>query len=206
MIRWLLARAPASRREPPQGWRKRYRQCPLGRVGWRGVGAERQLALRRAGRRSRDRGRVRGFADRAKLQMHNGQDILHQNDPARSDGGYLLPWRVDTSKVDGQDLGDTPHDWNTTHLAWNNGLWNQWPPFKSELTMAYFGARRISRSNAPSPRPLPSATNYLCSIQRHHGTFGFGTPTLADGVFTRQRCCHKPRSVIIYTLVEHVRH
>src|SRR3979409_1018913 len=66
---------------------------------------------------------VRGFGDRAALRMNNNQGIFHQPDPLREDGGFLLPWRVDTSKVDGQDLTDTPHDWNSTHAVWNNGLW-----------------------------------------------------------------------------------
>jgi phospholipase C len=66
---------------------------------------------------------VRGFGDRAALRMSNGQDIFHQPDPKRADGGFLLPWRVDTTKVDGQDMDGTPHDWNSTHAAWNNGLW-----------------------------------------------------------------------------------
>src|SRR3989442_1365621 len=64
---------------------------------------------------------VRGFGDRAALRMNNNQDIFHQPDPLRADGGFLLPWRVDTSKVDGQDLGGTPHDWNSTHAVWNDG-------------------------------------------------------------------------------------
>ena len=41
---------------------------------------------------------VRGFGDRAALRMNNNQDIFHQPDPLRADGGFLLPWRVDTSK------------------------------------------------------------------------------------------------------------
>src|SRR5262249_26999311 len=56
---------------------------------------------------------VRGFGDRAALRMSNGKDIFHQPDPKRADGGFLLPWRVDTTKVDGQDVDGTPHDWNT---------------------------------------------------------------------------------------------
>jgi phospholipase C len=107
---------------------------------------------------------VRGFGDRAALRLHTNQDVFHQPDATRADGGFLLPWRVDTSKVDGQDMDGTPHDWNSTHLAWNGGLWNLWPPAKSELTMAYFGATDI-----PFQRALAQAftvcDNYFCSIQ-----------------------------------------
>jgi phospholipase C len=106
---------------------------------------------------------VRGFGDRAALRMHTNQDIFHQPDPARPDGGFLLPFHVDTKKVDGQDLGDTPHDWTGTHVAWNNGLYNQWVPAKTEMTMAYFGADDI-----PFQRALAHAftvcDNYFCSI------------------------------------------
>jgi phospholipase C len=95
--------------------------------------------------------------------MNNNQDIFHQPDPLRADGGFLLPWRVDTSKVDGQDLGGTPHDWNSTHAAWNNGLWSPFPPFKSALSMSYFGA-----SDIPFQRALAQAftvcDNNFCSV------------------------------------------
>ena len=107
---------------------------------------------------------VRGFGDPAALRMHNGQDIFYQLDPSRADGGFLLPWRLDTSKVDGQDVADTPHGWNDTHAAWNNGLWNMWPPFKTELSMTYYGATDI-----PFQRALAQAftlcDNYYCSVQ-----------------------------------------
>jgi phospholipase C len=59
---------------------------------------------------------VRGLGDRAALQLPSGHDVFHQPDPARSDGGYLLPFHVDTAKVDGQDLGDLDHSWDGTHL------------------------------------------------------------------------------------------
>jgi phospholipase C len=106
---------------------------------------------------------VRGFGDRAALQLNTGQDVFHQPDPLRPDGGFLLPWRVDTSKVDGQDLDDTPHDWNSTHAAWDGGRWDRWPPTKSELSMTYFG-----QSDIPFQRALAHAftvcDNYFCSV------------------------------------------
>ena len=41
---------------------------------------------------------VRGFGDRAALTLGSGQDVFHQPDSARSDGGYLLPFHVATTK------------------------------------------------------------------------------------------------------------
>ena len=102
---------------------------------------------------------VRGFADRAALR-----DVVRQPDLLRLDGGHLLPFRVDTSKVDGQDLGDLPHDWDTTHLAWNGGHYNQWVLGKSEMTMGYF-----AEGDVPFHRALAQAfticDHYFCSIQ-----------------------------------------
>jgi hypothetical protein len=34
---------------------------------------------------------VRGFGDRAALRMNNNQDIFHQPDPLRPDGGFCCP-------------------------------------------------------------------------------------------------------------------
>ena len=106
---------------------------------------------------------VRGFGDRAAVRLHTGQDVFHQPDPTRPDGGFLLPWRVDTSTVDGQDLTDTPHDWNSTHLAWDGGLWDRWPVAKTELSMTYFGATDIPFQRALA-RAFTVCDNYYCSV------------------------------------------
>ena len=42
---------------------------------------------------------VRGFGDRAAVRWAPAHDVFHQPDPARTDGGYLLPFHVDTRKV-----------------------------------------------------------------------------------------------------------
>ncbi|HEX3782495.1 MAG TPA: alkaline phosphatase family protein [Pseudonocardiaceae bacterium] len=107
---------------------------------------------------------VRGFGDRAALTLPNGSDVFHQPDLLRLDGGYLLPFHIDTTKYDGQDLGDLPHDWDTTHLAWNGGAYNNWPLAKSEMTMGYF-----TEADIPFHHALAGAfticDQYFCSIQ-----------------------------------------
>jgi phospholipase C len=106
---------------------------------------------------------VRGFGDRAALQLASGNDVLHQPDALRLDGGYLLPFRVDTAKVDGQDMGDLAHDWDTTHLAWDGGSYDQWTLAKTEMTMGFFDVPDI-----PFHRALAAAfticDSYHCSI------------------------------------------
>ncbi len=52
---------------------------------------------------------IRGYGDRSAIVRPNGQDVFHQPDSGRGDGKYLLPFRADTTKVDGQDLGDLGH-------------------------------------------------------------------------------------------------
>lgn len=104
---------------------------------------------------------VRGFSDRTARQLPSGRSVFYQPDAQRH--GYLLPFRVDTDKVDSQDLGDLAHDWNSTHMAWSGGQYDQWVAAKSEMTMAYF-----DRGDIPFHRALAEAytvcDNYHCSI------------------------------------------
>ncbi len=98
---------------------------------------------------------VRGFGDRAALR-----DVFRQ----RGKGAPVLPFRVDTSVVDGQDLGELPHDWNSTHRAWNGGAYDAWVAAKGPMTMGYF-----THDDIPFQRALASAftlcDHYFCSIQ-----------------------------------------
>jgi phospholipase C len=107
---------------------------------------------------------VRGFGDQTALTLPGGKSVFHQPDAKRSDGGYLLPFHVDTSKVDGQDLGDLDHSWQPTHNAWDNGAYDAWIPNKSELTMGYF-----TQADIPFQRALADSfticDHYFCSIQ-----------------------------------------
>ncbi len=106
---------------------------------------------------------VRGFSDRAAITLPSGRSALFQPDAQRPDGGFLLPFHVDTTKVDGQDLADTDHSWGTTHQALDGGLWDAWVPAKTELTMGYF-----NEADIPFQRALAEAyticDNYFCSI------------------------------------------
>ena len=107
---------------------------------------------------------VRGYGDRAALRLRGGNSVFHQPDANRTDGGYLLPFHVDTSKVDGQDLIDLDHSWGPTHAAWDGGEWDAWVPNKTEMTMGFF-----TESDIPFQRALADAftvcDHYFCSIQ-----------------------------------------
>ena len=81
---------------------------------------------------------VRGFADKQVVKYQNGTTIFQQPDKSRSDLGYLLPFHMDSTKVDAQNAGDLDHSWSGDHSARNGGLWNDWVPAKTEQTMGYF--------------------------------------------------------------------
>jgi len=102
---------------------------------------------------------VRGFGDQAGID-----GVFSQADPKRTDGGALLPFHVDTLKVDGQDLGDLAHGWSDQHRAVALGANDAWVPAKSEMTMGYF-----TNADIPFHRALADAFTicdaYHCSIQ-----------------------------------------
>jgi phospholipase C len=99
---------------------------------------------------------VRGFSDRATLG-----GVFAQPNPK---GGQLLPFHVDTHRVDGQRLADLDHTWDGTHAAWAGGAYDGWIAAKTELTMAHF-----TESDVPFHRALADAfticDGYFCSVQ-----------------------------------------
>ncbi|HEX3791458.1 MAG TPA: phospholipase C, phosphocholine-specific [Pseudonocardiaceae bacterium] len=107
---------------------------------------------------------VRGYGDRTALTLRTGQDVFHQPDVLRTDGGALLPFHVDTKKVDGQDLADLDHSWGPTHAAWDGGNWDAWVPNKTELSMGYFTSADIPFQRAVADA-FTVCDSYFCSIQ-----------------------------------------
>jgi len=81
---------------------------------------------------------VRGFSDKQALTYQSGTSIFDQPDKSRTDLGYLLPFHMDSTKVDAQNAGDLDHSWSGDHSARNSGLWNDWVSAKTEQCMGYF--------------------------------------------------------------------
>jgi phospholipase C len=81
---------------------------------------------------------VRGFSDKQALTYQNGTTIFDQPDQSRTDQGYLLPFHLNSAKVNAQNAGDLDHSWPGDHSARNGGLWNNWVPAKTERCMGYF--------------------------------------------------------------------
>jgi len=59
--------------------------------------------------------------------------------------------------------GDTPHDWISTHEAWNNGAYDRWVPNKGTTAMSY-----LTRNDIPYHYALADAFTvcdaYYCSL------------------------------------------
>ncbi|GHB49575.1 phospholipase C, phosphocholine-specific [Streptomyces xanthochromogenes] len=104
---------------------------------------------------------VRGFDDRQALTFPNGDPVFRQPDAGRADG-FMLPYRMDTTKYNAQNAGGLPHDWGTGHTAINGGAMNKWVAAKGERTMGYF-----TREDIPYQYALADAftlcDGYFCS-------------------------------------------
>jgi phospholipase C len=107
---------------------------------------------------------VRGYSDRTALLLPSGNSVFHQPDPKRPDGGYILPFHVDTARVDGQGMTELDHSWNGTHDAWNRGGYDDGVAAKTDLAMGYF-----EQADIPFHRALAAGfticDNYFCSVQ-----------------------------------------
>ena len=105
---------------------------------------------------------VRGFGDPRAVKLPSGKSVFHQPDPNNPDG-FVLPFRPDASNLGLKFLEDTPHDWNGTHAAWNNGKYDQWVPQKGTTSMAH-----LTREDIPYHYALADAFTvcdaYHCSL------------------------------------------
>ena len=97
---------------------------------------------------------VRGFGDPRPATLPNGKSVWHQ--PAN--GGDLLPFHPDAPNLGLQFLEGTPHDWTTTHQAWNGGRYDQWVAAKGANTPWPTSRARTSRSTMRWPTPSRCAT------------------------------------------------
>ncbi|MBS1072916.1 phospholipase C, phosphocholine-specific [Gluconobacter cerinus] len=102
---------------------------------------------------------VRGFGDPRTARLPNGKPVWRQP----HGDGELLPFRPKQENLGLSFIGDTPHDWNTTHRAWNEGRWDDWIAHKTTTTMIHF-----NRTDIPFHYALADAFTicdaYYCSV------------------------------------------
>ena len=93
---------------------------------------------------------VRGFGDPRPARLPNGKPVWYQSDGSKE----VLPFHPDAEDLGMRFLRDLPHDWDSTHRAWNNGAYDQWVPQKTATTMAHY-----NRSDIPFYYALADAFN-----------------------------------------------
>jgi phospholipase C len=133
---------------------------------------------------------VRGFGDIRAVSLPSGNPVWYQPD---GHGGYVLPFHPLAPELGLQFLEDLPHDWTTTHAAWNNGNHDHWVPNKGPVSMAH-----LTRADIPFHYALADAFTvcdaYHSSLlgptypNRHHMWTGWsgndgknGGPALENG-------------------------
>ena len=101
---------------------------------------------------------VRGFDDASAMTLPNGASVFRQPD-ARHPDGYLLPFRLDTTRTSAQRLHDLNHAWRPQHACWNHGAMDRWVPTHrgidgeaGPLTMGY-----LARADLPFYHALADA-------------------------------------------------
>jgi phospholipase C len=104
---------------------------------------------------------VRGYGDPRAITLPNGKKVWHQ--PGLAGVGEVLPFRPDAPDLGLTFIQDLPHDWTTTHNAWNAGRYDQWVQNKGTTTMAH-----MQREDIPYHYALADAFTicdaYHCSI------------------------------------------
>lgn len=103
---------------------------------------------------------VRGYNDPRAVTLSTGNPVFYQ--PVGTTG-YTLPFRPDEANLGLTFIEDLPHDWTTTHAAWNNGQYDGWVPSKTTSSMAY-----LTRTDIPFHYALADAFTicdaYHCSL------------------------------------------
>ncbi|MFP3795572.1 phosphocholine-specific phospholipase C [Paraburkholderia tropica] len=105
---------------------------------------------------------VRGYNDRLPIPLPGGLPVWYQ--PSKEDATKpVLPFHLDTQTTSAQCVGDLDHSWYPTQYAINNGRHNQWPQYKTDMTMGYY-----MRADIPFHYALADAftvcDNYFCSL------------------------------------------
>ncbi|MEV6283560.1 alkaline phosphatase family protein [Kribbella sp. NPDC051770] len=105
---------------------------------------------------------ARGFEDRQMLQYPDGTNVFQQPDPTRPEG-YVLPFRMDSARMNALGGWDLPHGWPDGQRAWNKGANNGWVQAKSPRTMGYFTEAEIPWAYAAA-QAWTVCDHYHCSI------------------------------------------
>ena len=103
---------------------------------------------------------VRGFGDPRPVTLPSGRPVWFQPD-TKSEGGYVLPFRLDGRATRAQLMNSLDHSWKGSHERWKRH--DAWIAAKSPMTMGHF-----TRDDLPFYYALADAFTvcdaYHCSI------------------------------------------
>ena len=102
---------------------------------------------------------VRGFGDRFPIPLESGKRVFSQSDGKRE----ITPYRADKKTVNAALINGTPHDFQDTQAAWNQGKYGFWPLFKTPYSMAYYTREEIPFQYALA-ESFTISDAYHCSV------------------------------------------
>lgn len=102
---------------------------------------------------------VRGFGDRFPIPLESGRRMFDQSDGKR----IITPYRANGKKTNAALINGTPHDFQDTQAAWNQGKYGFWPLFKTPYSMAYYTREEIPYQYAMA-EAFTISDAYHCSI------------------------------------------
>ncbi len=102
---------------------------------------------------------VRGFGDPFPIPLASGQPVW-----AQSAGTHdIPPYHLDPAVSSALLVPDTPHQFSDAQAAWNQGMFGEWPLYKSQFSMGYY-----RRADLPFQFALADAFTlcdaYHCSV------------------------------------------
>jgi phospholipase C len=112
---------------------------------------------------------VRGFNDPTAMTLGTGKSVFYQPDEVSPDG-YLLPFHLDTSVSNAQQLPSTNHGWKAQHESWNGGKMDNWLPAhrKADKQNGPYVMGHFNRADIPFHFALAEAFTicdaYHCSV------------------------------------------
>jgi phospholipase C len=105
---------------------------------------------------------VRGFGDRFPIPLPSGKPVWFQ--PRHADPTQTIaPFHLDTHATNAQWISGLEHTWEKSNAAIAGGRYDQWPRYKTDMTMGYY-----ARADLPFHYALADAftvcDHYFCSI------------------------------------------
>lgn len=102
---------------------------------------------------------VRGYGDRFPVPLESGEDVWVQSNGVKD----IAPFHMDPQQFNALLAPSTPHGFDDSQGAWNQGKFGYWPKYKNDNSMGYY-----RREDIPFQFALAEAFTicdaYHCSI------------------------------------------